>query len=309
MTSSFRGPSLPVGRVFLLGGPGSTTARVPDLFSTRTQPPSPRCVMTGEDVLGSTPARTRRTVMTAALQTASLAPDLRVPAPAAPTLRLVEATPAPVDPAAPVTTVTPKISPIAAAIKNVVDVTATAVLLLLIAPVLLVIAAAVKSDGGPVFYRQTRIGRDGREFRMVKFRSMVTDADRLRDHLVAVDEGAGPLFKMRRDPRVTRVGGMLRRYSLDELPQLFNVIGGTMSLIGPRPPLPNEAATYSAEEFRRLSVKPGMTGLWQVSGRSDLSWDESIALDLQYVDAWTPALELKIIAGTARAVLGGRGAY
>ncbi len=247
--------------------------------------------------------------MTAALQTASLAPDLRIPAPAGPTLRLVEAPSTPVDPTAGVTTVTPGIGRVAAALKIVVDVTATAVLLLLIAPVLLVIALAVRSDGGPMLYRQTRIGRDGREFRMVKFRSMVVDADRQREHLVAVDEGAGPLFKMRRDPRVTRVGGMLRRYSLDELPQLLNVLGGTMSLIGPRPPLPNEAATYSAEEFRRLSVRPGMTGLWQVSGRSDLSWDESIALDLHYVDAWTPALELRIIAGTARAVLGGRGAY
>lgn len=197
----------------------------------------------------------------------------------------------------------------AGAVKVVIDLTAAAVLLLLIAPVLLVVAVAVRIDGGPVFFRQTRVGRDGRRFQMIKFRSMVVDAEQVRVALESADEGAGPLFKMRRDPRITRVGALLRRYSADELPQLLNVLSGRMSLVGPRPPLPCEVATYTGTERRRLAVRPGMTGLWQVSGRSDLSWDDSIRLDLRYVDEWTPAMELRIIAGTARAVLGGRGAY
>lgn len=250
--------------------------------------------------------------MTAAVQTATVhsldeARELREPVVGTPALRLVEnPAPAPVD--APLVPGRAARGFVGSA-KIVVDVTATALLLLVIAPVLLAVAAAVKLDGGPVFFLQTRIGRGGRTFRMVKFRSMVVDAEKHRALLAADDEGAGPLFKMRRDPRITRVGGLLRRYSLDELPQLFNVLNGSMSLIGPRPPLPQEAETYTAEERRRLSVRPGMTGLWQISGRSDLSWDESIALDLRYVDDWTVGLELKIVAGTARAVLGGRGAY
>ncbi|GAA3243323.1 hypothetical protein GCM10017691_48080 [Pseudonocardia petroleophila] len=250
--------------------------------------------------------------MTAAMQTATVHhlnghSDLHGSVPMVPTLRLVEnPAPAPVD--APLVPGRAARGFVGIA-KIVVDVTATALLLLLVAPVLLVVALAVKLDGGPVFFLQTRIGRDGRAFRMVKFRSMIVDAETHRALLAADDEGAGPLFKMRRDPRITRVGGLLRRYSIDELPQLFNVLNGSMSLIGPRPPLPQEAETYTAEERRRLSVRPGMTGLWQVSGRSDLSWDESIALDLRYVDEWNLRLELQIVAGTARAVLGGRGAY
>ncbi len=260
--------------------------------------------------------------MTAALQTAGSAPDGH--APTRP-LRLVTApndlqdtvvlAPRPTLVAVPDDAVTGPMPAgraargLAGAVKIVVDVTAAAVLLLLVGPVLLAVAAAVRLDGGPVFFRQTRVGRDGREFRMVKFRSMIVDAERVRVALESVDEGAGPLFKMRRDPRITRVGALLRRYSVDELPQLFNVLAGQMSLVGPRPPLPREVATYTRTERRRLAVRPGMTGLWQVSGRSDLSWDESIRLDLRYVDDWTPAMELRIIAGTARAVLGGRGAY
>jgi lipopolysaccharide/colanic/teichoic acid biosynthesis glycosyltransferase len=193
--------------------------------------------------------------------------------------------------------------------KLTVDVLAAFFLVVLALPVLLAIAVAVKLDGGPVFYKQTRVGRHGDEFKMIKFRSMVVDADAKRTVLEAVNEGAGPLFKMKRDPRVTRVGGVLRRYSLDELPQLLNVLNGTMSLIGPRPALPKEVAAYPARARRRLVVRPGMTGLWQVSGRSDLSWDESISLDLRYVDEWTPKMELKIIAGTAGAVIGAKGAY
>jgi exopolysaccharide biosynthesis polyprenyl glycosylphosphotransferase len=195
-------------------------------------------------------------------------------------------------------------------IKEVVDRALAAALIVLLAPLLLVIAALVKSgDGGPVCYRQRRVGRDGRTFMMVKFRSMVVDADSLRQELLSTNEAAGPLFKLRRDPRVTRVGAVLRRYSLDELPQLFNVLGGSMSLVGPRPPLPEETVSYERAAQRRLLVKPGITGLWQVSGRSDLTWEESVRLDLRYVEDWTLALDLAILWKTLRAVLGGRGAY
>jgi lipopolysaccharide/colanic/teichoic acid biosynthesis glycosyltransferase len=138
---------------------------------------------------------------------------------------------------------------------------------------------------------------------------MVPDADRIRQQLEQDNEGSGPLFKLKRDPRVTRVGGLLRRYSLDELPQLFNVLGGRMSLVGPRPPLPEETKKYAPDARRRLLVKPGLTGLWQVSGRSDLTWAESIRLDLRYVEDWSLALDLLILWKTFRAVVAGQGAY
>ncbi len=163
-------------------------------------------------------------------------------------------------------------------LKAALDVLVALLLLVVLFPVLLTLALAVCADGGHAFFRQTRVGLDGREFTMVKFRSMVVDAGARLAALQAENEGAGPLFKLRHDPRVTRVGAALRKYSLDELPQLFNVLTGTMSLIGPRPALPHEVATYATEARRRLAVKPGLTGLWQVSGRSDLSWEESIAL-------------------------------
>ncbi|HEY3260570.1 MAG TPA: sugar transferase, partial [Pseudonocardiaceae bacterium] len=195
-------------------------------------------------------------------------------------------------------------------VKSVVDRVAAALGLLLISPLLLGIVVAIRAqDGGPVFFRQTRVGREGRTFSMIKFRSMVIDADQRRRELARENEAAGPLFKMRRDPRITRVGAFLRRYSLDELPQLFNVLSGTMSLVGPRPPLPEEVAVYPADMQRRLKVKPGLTGLWQVSGRSDLSWSESIRLDVRYVENWSLALDLTILWKTFRAVLSGRGAY
>ncbi|MDN5751340.1 MAG: sugar transferase, partial [Pseudonocardia sp.] len=161
-------------------------------------------------------------------------------------------------------------------VKAVMDRIGAAVVLALVAPLLLGIAVAVRVDGGPVFFRQTRVGRHGHPFTMIKFRSMVPDAEARRAELAAGNDGDGPLFKIRADPRVTRVGALLRRYSLDELPQLFNVLGGSMSLIGPRPPLPEEVATYDRTAKRKLRVRPGLTGLWQVSGRSDLSWEESV---------------------------------
>jgi exopolysaccharide biosynthesis polyprenyl glycosylphosphotransferase len=195
--------------------------------------------------------------------------------------------------------------------KAAFDRTCGVLLLLLALPLLAVIAAAVRlTSSGPVFFRQTRIGVGSREFTMLKFRSMVADAEQLRERLRQHDDdGNGMLFKMHRDPRVTRVGALLRRFSLDELPQIVNVVLGEMSLVGPRPPLPEEVASYNADAVRRLRVRPGITGLWQVSGRSDLSWEESLRLDLRYVDNWSIALDVSILWRTCRAVLRGAGAY
>ncbi|HET9656682.1 MAG TPA: sugar transferase [Kineosporiaceae bacterium] len=194
--------------------------------------------------------------------------------------------------------------------KGVFDRFVGLLLLALAWPVLAVIALAIKlTSPGPVLFRQTRIGIDGREFTMLKYRSMVVDAEALRKDLLSRDDGNGVLFKMKQDPRVTRVGSVIRRLSLDELPQLWNVVRGDMSLVGPRPPLPEEVAGYSHDATRRLRVRPGMTGLWQVSGRSDLSWEESLRLDLRYVDNWTLALDLAILWRTLRAVIQGAGAY
>ncbi|MEV5952201.1 sugar transferase [Streptomyces sp. NPDC051987] len=196
------------------------------------------------------------------------------------------------------------------AIKAVVDRVGAAVLLLLFAPLMVVVALLVVVDSrGGAFYRQRRVGKDGREFTMLKFRTMVVGAHRARAELADRDEGAGLLFKVRRDPRVTRVGTVLRRYSVDELPQLLNVLTGAMSLVGPRPPLPEECAAYDPDIRRRLLVKPGLTGLWQISGRSDLPWEEAVRLDLRYVEDWSLALDTVILWKTMRAVLHGQGAY
>ncbi|MFI7400893.1 sugar transferase [Streptomyces sp. NPDC049541] len=196
------------------------------------------------------------------------------------------------------------------AIKAVVDRVGAAVLLLLFAPLMVSVALLVLADSrGGAFYRQRRVGKDGREFTILKFRTMVADAHRARAELADQNEGAGLLFKVRHDPRVTRVGGVLRRYSLDELPQLFNVLTGSMSLVGPRPPLPEECAAYDPDIRRRLLVKPGLTGLWQISGRSDLPWEEAVRLDLRYVEDWSLALDTVILWKTMRAVLHGQGAY
>ncbi|WP_460433535.1 sugar transferase [Angustibacter speluncae] len=177
-------------------------------------------------------------------------------------------------------------------------------------PVVLVAALLVRvTSPGPAFYPQRRVGRDGVPFTMWKLRSMVQDADRLRAELAQDNEGDGLLFKMRRDPRITPVGRFLRRFSVDELPQLWNVVKGDMSLVGPRPPLVEEYEQYHDEIHRRLRVRPGLTGLWQVSGRSDLTWDESVRLDLRYVDNWSLAMDLQILWKTARAVVVGSGAY
>lgn len=195
-------------------------------------------------------------------------------------------------------------------VKGGLDRVGAAAALVVLAPVLLLLALAVRLDGpGPVLFRQERIGVNGRSFTMLKFRSMVVDADRQLEALRAENISDGLLFKLREDPRVTRVGRLLRQLSLDELPQLVNVLTGSMSLVGPRPPLPSEVAAYDSSVRRRLLVKPGLTGLWQVSGRSDLPWDEAVRLDLRYVENWSLALDLLILWRTGRAVLRGSGAY
>ena len=194
--------------------------------------------------------------------------------------------------------------------KTAFDRVVGGLILLGLTPFMLAVAAAIRlTSRGPALFRQTRVGVDGHEFTMYKFRSMVVDAEARRDDLIGLSDGNGVLFKMKDDPRVTKVGKVLRRFSIDELPQLINVVRGDMSLVGPRPPLPEEVAEYTYDATRRLKVRPGVTGLWQVSGRSDLSWEESLRLDLRYADNWSLALDLSILWRTARAVFSGNGAY
>jgi lipopolysaccharide/colanic/teichoic acid biosynthesis glycosyltransferase len=203
---------------------------------------------------------------------------------------------------------TPHQAAVGLAVKRSFDVLAAAVLLVILAPVLVVIAALIARDSaGGVLYRQQRIGRDGEPFSILKFRSMSADADVRRADLTA-GHGKG-LFKMADDPRITRIGHVLRRYSLDELPQLVNVLRGDMSLVGPRPALPSEVAEYDSHELPRLAVTPGLSGLWQVSGRSDLAWDDGIRLDLYYVENRSMTLDLQILWRTAKAVTSSSGAY
>lgn len=194
--------------------------------------------------------------------------------------------------------------------KRVLDVVLALMALVLLSPLLVITAIFIVADSGlPVLFRQNRIGRGGREFGMLKFRSMVVDAEKHLAALRDAHDGNEVLFKMKDDPRVTRVGKFIRRYSLDELPQLINVLIGDMSLVGPRPPLPAEVEQYEPDALRRLHVRPGMTGLWQVSGRSDLSWEESLRLDLRYVDNWSPIGDLVILMRTFKAVVATSGAY
>jgi lipopolysaccharide/colanic/teichoic acid biosynthesis glycosyltransferase len=195
-------------------------------------------------------------------------------------------------------------------LKSVADRLFALALLTALSPLLLTLGALIRIDSpGPALFRQRRVGIDGTTFSCLKLRTMRASSDREVAGLRPESEGNDMLFKLHADPRVTTVGRVLRRYSLDELPQLLNVLGGSMSLVGPRPPLPSEVAGYGDDVQRRLFVKPGMTGLWQVSGRSDLSWAESVRLDLYYVENWSPALDLSLVARTVAAVLRGRGAY
>ena len=195
-------------------------------------------------------------------------------------------------------------------LKSTFDRTVALLVLVLLAPVALGVALAVRvSSRGPVLFRQERVGRNGRHFVMVKFRSMYLDAERRKAELEQQNENDGLWFKIRNDPRITPVGRFIRKYSLDELPQLFNVLSGRMSLVGPRPNLPAEVAKYGDDMRRRLLVKPGITGLWQISGRNDLSWQETVQLDLRYVENWTLGYDLMILWKTPSAVARGSGAY
>lgn len=194
-------------------------------------------------------------------------------------------------------------------ICRVIDVAGCLILLGLLAPLLLLISILIRLDTpGQILYRQTRCGLNGRRFTLYKFRSMFQDADQRKKELIQFNLMEGPVFKMKNDPRITRIGRILRRLSLDELPQLFNVLKGDMSFVGPRPPLPEEVEQYTSWQRRRLSMKPGITGLWQVSGRNQIDFHEWIKLDLEYIDNWSLWLDFKIILKTIPAVLSGRGA-
>lgn len=194
-------------------------------------------------------------------------------------------------------------------VKRVIDILGASAIILLTAPVMLVTAIAIKiDDPGPVLFKQVRSGRNGRKFVMLKFRSMCVDAEAKRKELEKFNEMGGPVFKMKHDPRITRVGRFIRKTSIDELPQLFNVFVGSMSLVGPRPPLPSEVAQYEPWQRRRLSVRPGITGMWQVSGRNNVDFEEWMQLDLKYIDSWSLWLDLKILFKTLPAVLLNRGA-
>ena len=194
-------------------------------------------------------------------------------------------------------------------VKRLTDLFGSALLLVLLSPLLLVTAVAVKfTSPGPVFFGQERIGMNKRRFRLLKFRSMVVDAEERKKELAHLNEMDGPTFKIRKDPRVTRVGSILRKFSIDELPQLINVFKGEMSLVGPRPPLLSEVDLYDWSDRRRLSIKPGITCLWQVSGRNQLTFEEWMVLDRKYIDNWSVWLDLKILLKTIPVVLGGKGA-
>ncbi|MFT4232166.1 MAG: sugar transferase [Leucobacter sp.] len=195
-------------------------------------------------------------------------------------------------------------------LKRGLDICVSALALVFIAAMTPLLALLIRLDSeGPILFSQQRVGRDGRLFKMYKFRTMVVDAEERLGELMEMNEGAGVLFKMKHDPRVTRVGAVLRKLSLDELPQFWNVLRGDMSVVGPRPPLPSEVTAYDGTVVRRLYVKPGITGPWQVSGRSDLSWEESVRLDLSYVENWSLMNDLQIMWRTARVMVHHEGAY
>ena len=199
---------------------------------------------------------------------------------------------------------------LASAARKALDVTIAATAIAALAPVFLGTALMIKAESkGPVFFKQTRVGKNGKPFSMYKFRSMVTDAEKLRADLLATSDRDGICFKSRTDPRITRVGRIIRRLSIDELPQVFNVLRGDMAIVGPRPALPCEVAAYPARAYGRLAVKPGITGVWQVSGRAEIGFDQMIDMDLAYATSRTVLLDIILIAMTFRAVISGRGAH
>lgn len=194
--------------------------------------------------------------------------------------------------------------------KRLLDLTVAGLAAIVLAPLFLVIAIAIRTESrGPVFFCQIRVGKDGQRFRVWKFRSMVADAEARRAALAAQSDRSGLCFKARRDPRITRVGALLRRCSLDELPQILNILRGEMSVVGPRPGLPSEVAAYPARALNRLQIKPGLTGLWQVSGRAEIGFEQMIEMDLAYGAARSIRLDLILILATFRALWTGRGAY
>jgi exopolysaccharide biosynthesis polyprenyl glycosylphosphotransferase len=202
-----------------------------------------------------------------------------------------------------------QLRPSQVAMKRLFDIVASGIALWLLMPLFLLVMAAIKlSSRGPIFFRQVRVGMHGRTFNMLKFRSMVTDAEQLKATLASLNEQSGPVFKMRKDPRVTRVGRFIRRYSIDELPQLINVLRGDMSVVGPRPPVPDEVLKYEPWQRRRLSVRPGLTCIWQVSGRNQISFEQWMYLDMQYIDHWSLARDFHLIFRTVPVVISGRGA-
>jgi len=204
----------------------------------------------------------------------------------------------------------PQLSGLRLLVKDLFDRCAAAAGLILLSPLLITVAVMIRlHDRGPALFTQTRVGKDGRVFRIYKFRTMIVDAEQRKQELLGQHDRDHVLFKLRKDPRVTAVGTHLRRWSVDELPQLINVLIGDMSLVGPRPALPDETEQYAGHVRRRLVVKPGLTGLWQVNGRSDLSWDESVRLDLRYVENWSFALDIQILWKTISVLVGGSGAY
>jgi exopolysaccharide biosynthesis polyprenyl glycosylphosphotransferase len=208
-----------------------------------------------------------------------------------------------------VTLSTSPTSPLALALKRAIDLVLSAVILVLALPILVGVALAIKlGDRGAVFFRQRRCGLNGRVFTLYKFRTMVEDAEQRLEEVAHLNEMNGPVFKASSDPRVTRLGRLLRRFSFDELPQLWNVLRGDMSLVGPRPPIPEEVARYERWQRRRLAMKPGLTCLWQVRGRNRIDFEEWMKLDLEYIDTWSPWLDFKILAKTVPVVLSGRGA-
>ncbi|MBD5805698.1 sugar transferase [Lactobacillus sp. 0.1XD8-4] len=195
--------------------------------------------------------------------------------------------------------------------KRVFDIIASIIALIILSPIFLVIAICIKIDDprGPVFYSQVRVGKDGRQFKMYKFRSMVVNADELLAKLKSANEVNGAMFKIKNDPRITKVGKVLRKYSLDELPQLVNIVEGSMSIVGPRPPLVSEVKEYSNYDKQRLMVKPGATGMWQVGGRNDVDFDEMVRLDLSYIQKRSILLDLKIMFETVKIMIKPNGAY
>jgi exopolysaccharide biosynthesis polyprenyl glycosylphosphotransferase len=199
--------------------------------------------------------------------------------------------------------------PVQRAMKRAIDIAVSAAALGVLAPLLVAVAALVSlTSRGPILFRQVRVGQHGRQFHMLKFRSMVVNAEELKARLLAQNEQCGPVFKMKTDPRITAIGRFIRKYSIDELPQLVNVLRGEMSLVGPRPPIPAEVAKYEAWQRRRLSVRPGLTCVWQVSGRNEISFEDWMYLDMQYIDHWSLLHDLRLIAKTVPVVLTGRGA-